>query len=120
MGRKYHAAACGTGFVSAFYTTSACLLHRVCLSFVTKTRLVICDPLSREGAIELMMRVYKSELPNLGGYLVHGADVHLGRVEQFIRKVGGACVLLVGVCITRLGVRGWADVHPRPYGTVHA
>lgn len=33
------------------------------------------------------MRVYRQELPALGGYLVHGAKVDLGRVEQFIRKV---------------------------------
>ncbi|KAG2453813.1 hypothetical protein HYH02_002020 [Chlamydomonas schloesseri] len=42
----------------------------------------------REGAIELMMRVYRQELAGLGGYLVHGAQVHLGRVEAFIRKIG--------------------------------
>ncbi|KAG2435630.1 hypothetical protein HXX76_006833 [Chlamydomonas incerta] len=42
----------------------------------------------REGAIELMMRVYRQELAGLGGYLVHGAEVHLGRVEAFIRKIG--------------------------------
>ncbi|GLC40571.1 hypothetical protein PLESTF_001013400 [Pleodorina starrii] len=42
----------------------------------------------REGAIELLMRVYRQELPTLGGYLVHGANVDLGRVEAFIRKIG--------------------------------
>ncbi|KAG2501601.1 hypothetical protein HYH03_000106 [Edaphochlamys debaryana] len=42
----------------------------------------------REGAIELMMRVYRQELAGLGGYLVHGANPHLGRVEAFIRKIG--------------------------------
>ncbi|GIL79892.1 hypothetical protein Vretimale_12518 [Volvox reticuliferus] len=42
----------------------------------------------REGAIELLMRVYRQELPSLGGYLVHGANVDLARVEAFIRKIG--------------------------------
>ncbi|GFR47877.1 hypothetical protein Agub_g9686, partial [Astrephomene gubernaculifera] len=42
----------------------------------------------REGAIELMMRVYRQELAGLGGYLVAGAEVQLGRVEAFIRKIG--------------------------------
>ncbi len=82
MSRKQcAAAACGSGLFSAFqdiFAQNNCVLVR--------------HPLPREGAIELMMRVYKSELPNLGGYLVHGADVHLGRVEQFIRKVGGWCM----------------------------
>lgn len=35
-----------------------------------------------------MMRVYRQELAGLGGYLVHGAQPHLGRVEAFIRKIG--------------------------------
>lgn len=34
------------------------------------------------------MRVYRQELSSLGGYLVHGANVDLGRVEAFIRKIG--------------------------------
>jgi 5'-3' exonuclease len=34
------------------------------------------------------MRVYRQELPGLGGYLVHGANVNLSRVEAFIRKIG--------------------------------
>lgn len=34
------------------------------------------------------MRVYRQELSGLGGYLVHGADVNLARVEAFIRKIG--------------------------------
>ncbi|GIL52742.1 hypothetical protein Vafri_8538 [Volvox africanus] len=42
----------------------------------------------RHGAIELLMRVYRQELPSLGGYLVHGANVDLARVEAFIRKIG--------------------------------
>jgi 5'-3' exoribonuclease 2 len=42
----------------------------------------------REGAIDLMMRVYKRELPSLGGYLCRGSSVHLGRVEAFIQRVG--------------------------------
>jgi 5'-3' exoribonuclease 2 len=42
----------------------------------------------REGAIDLMMRVYKKELPSLGGYLCRGSQVHLGRVEAFIQRVG--------------------------------
>ncbi len=36
-----------------------------------------------------MMKVYKELLPSLGGYLCDGADVDLGRVQTFIKKVGG-------------------------------
>mmetsp|Transcript_1910 Transcript_1910/g.4334 ORF Transcript_1910/g.4334 Transcript_1910/m.4334 type:complete len:1136 (+) Transcript_1910:112-3519(+) len=42
----------------------------------------------REGAIELMMRIYKNMLPQLGGYLCHGSKVNLQRAEMFIQTVG--------------------------------
>lgn len=42
----------------------------------------------REGAIELMMRTYRDMLPELGGYLAHGSTLNLGRVEQFIQRIG--------------------------------
>lgn len=35
-----------------------------------------------------MMTIYKQMLPELGGYLTKGAQVDLGRVEKFIRKIG--------------------------------
>lgn len=43
----------------------------------------------REGAIELMMRVYKGMLPRLGGYLCHGSTINLARAEQFIQVLDG-------------------------------
>jgi 5'-3' exoribonuclease 2 len=43
----------------------------------------------REGAIELLMRTYRNLLPDLGGYLSDGAQLNLGRVEQFIQVIGG-------------------------------
>ncbi len=47
----------------------------------------------REGAIELMMRVYRNMLPQLGGYLVSGSKINLARCEQFI-QVSGCSVCL--------------------------
>jgi hypothetical protein len=41
-----------------------------------------------QGAIDLMMTIYKQMLPELGGYLTRGAQVDLKKVEQFIRKIG--------------------------------
>ena len=41
-----------------------------------------------QGAIDLMMTVYKQMLPELGGFLTRGAQVDLARVEKFIRKIG--------------------------------
>jgi 5'-3' exoribonuclease 2 len=35
-----------------------------------------------------MMQVYKNVLPELGGYLCHGSNVNLARVEKFIQKIG--------------------------------
>ncbi|PSC72218.1 5 -3 exoribonuclease 2 [Micractinium conductrix] len=43
----------------------------------------------REGAIELLISVYKRMLPQLG-HLVEGPKVHLDRVEQFIQEAGKA------------------------------
>lgn len=45
-------------------------------------------PYNLQGAIDLMMTIYKQMLPELGGYLTRGAQVDLKRVEQFIRKIG--------------------------------
>lgn len=41
-----------------------------------------------QGAIDLMMSVYKQMLPELGGYLTRGAQVDLVKVEKFIQKIG--------------------------------
>lgn len=41
----------------------------------------------REGAIDLLMTIYRRALPTLG-HLVEGATVHLDRVERFIQEVG--------------------------------
>jgi 5'-3' exoribonuclease 2 len=41
----------------------------------------------REGAIDLIMTLYKQELPSLGGYICENGRPHLGRVEKFIKAV---------------------------------
>ena len=60
----------------------------------------------REGAIELLMRTYKSMLPEMGGYLAHGSTLNFGRVEKFIQVwicVWGGCGS-VKVCKRRHGL----------------
>ena len=39
------------------------------------------------GAIDLLMTMYKECLPEMGGYLVNGTEINLGRVEHFCRRV---------------------------------
>ena len=43
---------------------------------------------TREGAIDLIMTIYRQELPRLGGYLCCDGKPDLRRVERFVAAVG--------------------------------
>lgn len=58
------------------------------MRFVRLNNAPFCPHDCLQGAIDLMMTVYKQMLPELGGYLTKGAQVDLKRVEQFIRRIG--------------------------------
>lgn len=42
----------------------------------------------REGAIDLLLALYKQVLPALGGYMTEAGDVHLERVDVLLARVG--------------------------------
>jgi 5'-3' exonuclease len=44
----------------------------------------------REGAIDLLLALYKQLLPGLGGYLTEGGHVNLARVDVLLGRVGAA------------------------------
>lgn len=41
----------------------------------------------REGAIDLLMSIYKEILPSLGGYLTKDGEINLSRVDIFLGKI---------------------------------
>jgi 5'-3' exoribonuclease 2 len=42
----------------------------------------------REGAIDLLLALYKQILPAMGGYMTHNGNIHLGRVDILLARVG--------------------------------
>lgn len=43
----------------------------------------------REGAIDLLMALYKLVLPTVGGYLTHSGTINLARADVLLARVGG-------------------------------
>ncbi|KAG8467837.1 hypothetical protein KFE25_006889 [Diacronema lutheri] len=40
-----------------------------------------------EGALNMMLHVYYRMLPQFGGYLTNGSELHLGRFEAYLREI---------------------------------
>lgn len=41
-----------------------------------------------EGALDKIFAIYKELLPGLGGYLTHAGELHHGRLQQLLDRIG--------------------------------